>query len=378
MSNQRYLEKYILEDLKEKMVFLGGPRQVGKTTLSLHFLEGGNENHPAYLNWDVTTVKRTLLAGALPGGQDFLIFDEIHKYKNWRNLIKGFYDQYKSQKKFLITGSARLDHYRRGGDSLQGRYHYYRLHPFTLYEVNPNPRASDIEHLLEFGGFPEPFLKGEKRHWKRWQRERQSRIIQEDLINLEYVREVSQLDLLAETLPSKVGSPLSINNLRQDLSVAFETVDRWVSILENLYYCFRILPYGFPKLRVAKKEKKLYLWDWSLCNDPGARFENLVASHLLKYCHLLEDTEGDKVELRFLRDSAKREIDFVILKNNKPLFAVECKSGEENVSQNVSYFSKRTDIPYFYQVHLGSRDYELAEARVRVMPFITFCQQLKV
>ena len=167
--------------------------------------------------------------------------------------------------------------------------------------MNQSPTASDIEHLLEFGGFPEPFLKSEKRHWKRWQRERQSRIIQEDLINLEYVREVSQLDLLAETLSGKVGSPLSINNLRQDLSVAFETVERWVCILENLYYCFRILPYGIPKLRVAKKEKKLYLWDWSLYSDPGARFENLVASHLLKFCHFMEDTEGENIELRFLR-----------------------------------------------------------------------------
>ena len=378
MSYQRYLEKYILEDLKEKMVFLGGPRQVGKATLSLNCIDGANETHPAYLNWDLPMVRQALLAGALPGGQDFLILDEIHKYKNWRNLVKGFYDRYKSEKKFLITGSAKLDYYRRGGDSLQGRYHYYRLHPFTLYEVNKTPTASDMEHLLEFGGFPEPFIKSEKRHWKRWQRERQSRIIQEDLINLEYVREVSQLDLLTEMLPGRVGSKLSINNLRQDLSVAFETAERWVCILENLYYCFRVLPYGLPGFRVARKEKKLYLWDWSLCNNPGARFENLVASHLLKHCHLLEDTEGDTVELRFLRDSTKREIDFVVIKKNKPLFAVECKTGEKNLSKNISYFAKRTGIPYFYQVHSGTRDYELADVKARVMPFTTFCRKLNL
>jgi uncharacterized protein len=169
-----------------------------------------------------------------------LILDEVHKYKRWRNLVKGFYDRYKSRTQFLVTGSARLDHYRRGGDSLQGRYHYYRLHPLSLYELNDNPRPSDLGTLLRFGGFPEPFVKQETRHWKRWQRERTSRVIQEDLINLESVREISQLQLLAHMLPERVGCVLSIANLRQDLSVAFETADKWVGIFENLYYCFSV------------------------------------------------------------------------------------------------------------------------------------------
>ncbi|MBF0288634.1 MAG: ATP-binding protein [SAR324 cluster bacterium] len=360
------------------MVFLGGPRQVGKTILSLSLLDQADEEHPAYLNWDVVQTKRMLLNGKLPGGQELIIFDEIHKYKNWRNLLKGFYDQYKSKKKFMITGSARLDHYRKGGDSLQGRYHYHRLHPLSLYETNKMPNKQDVEYLLSFGGFPEPFLKGETRFQKRWQRERQSRIIQEDLINLEMVKDVSQLDLLAQVLPDRVGSPLSINSIKQDLSVAFETAERWIQILENLYHCFRILPFGPPKLRAAKKEKKLYMWDWSLCFEEGARFENLVASHLLKYCHFIEDTEGEQMELRFIRDHNKREIDFVVLKNNTPLFAVECKVGEKNISKHVSYFSARTNIPRFYQVHLGKQDYEVSDLRTRVLPFHTFCKILKI
>lgn len=294
------------------MVFLGGPRQVGKTTLALNLLGGGSENHPAYLSWDVVASRKTLLQGALPGGQSLVILDEIHKYKGWRNLVKGVYDSSKSQRRFLITGSARLDHYRRGGDSLQGRYHYHRLHPLSLYETSNNPTRSDADHLLQFGGFPEPFLKGNTRHWKRWQRERQSRVIQDDLIGLEHVKEVSQLDLLAHSLPDRVGSSLSVNNLRQDLSVAFETADRWINILENLYVCFRIRPHGLPRLRAVKKERKLYMWDWSLCEDPVARFENTVASHLLKYCHAREDSQGDRVELRFVRDSQGRELDFVV------------------------------------------------------------------
>ena len=377
---KRYLTEPIRTDLVEKMVFLGGPRQVGKTTLALSLIRGAEETHPAYLSWDVPESQRLLLAGGVPAEQPLIILDEIHKYKQWRNLVKGFYDRYKSRKQFLITGSARLDHYRRGGDSLQGRYHYYRLHPFTLYELNKTPQASDLDALLRFGGFPEPFLKQDTRHWRRWQRERQSRVIQEDLVSLEQVKEVSQLQLLATLLPDRVGSVLSIPNLRQDLSVAFETADRWVEIFENLYYCFRIMPYGLPHLRAVKKERKLYLWDWSLCQNEAARFENLVASHLLKYCHFNEDTQGDDMSLRFLRDSNGREIDFVVLRNNKPEFAVECKNGSRVLSSNIAYFSKRTAIPRFYQVHPNpdGQDSEWVEAKARLLPFLKLCEILKL
>lgn len=375
---ERYLKAAVVADLQEKMVFLGGPRQVGKTTLALSLLEGGSEEHPAYLNWDDTASRKALLQGALPAGENLVILDEIHKYKGWRNLVKGFYDLNKSKKRFLITGSARLDHYRRGGDSLQGRYHYHRLHPLSLYEVNPAPTRADLDQLLQFGGFPEPFLKANARHWKRWQRERQSRVIQEDLMSLEHVKEVSQLDLLASVLPERVGSPLSLNNLREVLSVAFETADRWVTILENLYFCFRIQPYGLPKLRAARKEQKLYMWDWSLCEDASARFENLVASNLLKHCHRIEDGEGDRMELKFVRDSQGRELDFVVVRNQKPEFAVECKTGERDLSRNISYFAERTKIPQFYQVHMGQRDQEIAKFRARVLPITALARLLAV
>jgi len=374
----RYLTAAISDDLREKMVFLGGPRQVGKTTLALSLLKNGSEQHPAYLNWDNADARKTLLQGGLPGGEKLVILDEIHKYKGWRNLVKGFYDTNKSSRRFLITGSARLDHYRRGGDSLQGRYYYHRLHPLSLYEINPQPTSADLEHLLQFGGFPEPFMKGNARHWKRWQRGHQSRIIQEDLINLEHVKEVSQLDLLSQVLPERVGALLSVNNLREDLSVAFETADRWITILENLYFCFRIQPHGLPKLRAATKERKLYMWDWSVCVNPAARFENLVASNLLKYCHQEEDREGDRMELRFVRDSQGRELDFVVVRNNKPEFAVECKMGEQQLSRNISYFAQRTAIPRFYQVHIGKKDYEIAEFKAHVLPFTTMAGVLKV
>ena len=172
------------------------------------------------------------------------VLDEIHKFPRWRNLVKGFYDTEGDRVSFLVTGSARLDHYRKGGDSLQGRYHYYRLHPVTLGELGADATSDDLEQLMQFGGFPEPLFAGDVRTWRRWQRERVSRVVYEDLRDLENVREVAMVELLVEALPERVGSPLSVQSLREDLQVAHETVERWLRVLENLYTCFRIPPFG--------------------------------------------------------------------------------------------------------------------------------------
>ena len=372
----RYLVEPIEDDLQRKMVFLGGPRQVGKTTLALALLRADNTRHPAYLNWDSPQVRPRLLRGELPSGEKRLVLDEIHKFPRWRNLVKGFYDTEGDRVSFLITGSARLDHYRKGGDSLQGRYHYYRLHPLSLGELAANPSPADLDALMQFGGFPEPFLAGDTRMWRRWQRERQSRVLYEDLRDLENVRHVALVELLVEALPHRVGSPLSIRSLSEDLQVAHETVARWLGILENLFVCFRIPPFGAPRIRAVKKEAKLYLWDWSQTPGKGERFENLVACHLLKYCHLLEDTQGYRMELRFVRDTDRREIDFVVIRDNEPLFAVECKSGDKSPNRAIEYFRQRTSIKNFYQVHLGERDY--VSSGTRILPFRTFCSELKL
>lgn len=372
---KRYLDAPIQQDLQRKMVFVGGPRQVGKTTLALSILKG-DETHPAYMNWDYLEDKQDILRGALPSNQPLVVFDEIHKFKHWRNLIKGLYDKRKSRTSFLITGSARLDYYRKGGDSLQGRYHYHRLHPLSLLEINPRPTPADLKTLLAFGGFPEPFLGQSETQWKRWQRERLTRVIREDLISLEQVKEISQLEILAILLQEKVGSMLSLNSLREDLSVSHEAIDRWIKIFENLYYCFLLPPFVVDKIKALKKARKLFLWDWSLCRTDGARFGNLVASNLLKYCHYRQDTLGEETELCYLRDKNKREVDFVVLQNRRPLFAVECKSGDRSVSKHIGYFAARTEIPIFYQVHNGTRDYEMAERRTRVMPFTSFAAEV--
>jgi len=374
----RYLKSVVKTDLTEKMVFIGGPRQVGKTVFALSFLENADETHPAYLNWDNQKSRAALLRGELPGKQKLIILDEIHKFARWRNLVKGFFDTNRSNVSFLITGSARLDLYRRGGDSLQGRYHYHRLHPLSPSELSSSPNQNDIKLLLKFSGFPEPFLKGDERFWRRWQREVASRVIYEDIRDLENVREISLIELLLDELPNRVGSPLSIKNLKEIMQVAHDSIERWISILERMYVCFRISPFGAPRIRAVKKEQKLYMLDWSRVSTDGERFENFVACQLLKYCHFLEDTEGYRTELRFLRDTDKREIDFVVVQDRKPLFAVECKTGERQINKAAYYFRERTNIPKFYQVHLGQKDFGSAENSVRVLPFQRFCTELNL
>jgi len=374
----RYLKSVVKTDLTEKMVFIGGPRQVGKTVFALSFLENADETHPAYLNWDNQKSRAALLRGELPGKQKLIILDEIHKFARWRNLVKGFFDTNRSNVSFLITGAARLDLYRRGGDSLQGRYHYHRLHPLSPSELSSSPNQNDIKLLLKFSGFPEPFLKGDERFWRRWQREVASRVIYEDIRDLENVREISLIELLLDELPNRVGSPLSIKNLKEIMQVAHDSIERWISILERMYVCFRISPFGAPRIRAVKKEQKLYMLDWSRVSTDGERFENFVACQLLKYCHFLEDTEGYRTELRFLRDTDKREIDFVVVQDRKPLFAVECKTGERQINKAAYYFRERTNIPKFYQVHLGQKDFGSAENSVRVLPFQGFCTELNL
>jgi predicted AAA+ superfamily ATPase len=287
---------------------------------------------------------------------------------------KGIYDTEKSRRRIVVTGSARLDHYRKGGDSLANRYRYFRLHPFSPRELSARPTQRDVDALLRFGGFPEPLFRQDEREHRIWQRDRLSRVVRDDLRDLEHVREVSLLEHLVELLPARVGSPLSIRSLREDLAVDHKTVERWLTILENLYLCFRIPPFGGPRIRAVKKEQKLYLWDWAMVPDEGARFENLVASQLLKYCHFVEDTEGHAMELRFLRDTDKREVDFVVLRDRAPLFAVECKTGERAISPAIRYFAERTDIPRFFQVHLGDRHFETGPTTV--LPFRRFCLDL--
>jgi predicted AAA+ superfamily ATPase len=365
----------VRDSLDEKIVLLSGPRQTGKTTLALSLLSPPTKSNPAYLNWDVGTDRSMIRKAELPPNAPLVVLDEIHKYKNWRELLKGLYDKRVPELSVLVTGSARLDHYRKGGDSLFGRHVSYRLHPFSLGELRGE--SAELKTLLEFGGFPEPFIKQNALFSRLWRRSRNTLIVKEDLRDLERVHEISLIEALMELLPPRVGSPLSVKSLREDLDTSHHSVERWLKILENLYYCFRIPPFGSPHVRAVKKEQKLYLWDWSEITEQGTRFENLVACQLLKFIHLREDTEGYRMELRYLRDTDKREMDFVVLQEGKPLFAVEAKFNDENLSPALPYFAHRTTIPFIYQVHCGKRDYQ-PQSRIRVCPFTVFCREIKM
>jgi uncharacterized protein len=363
---RRYLEKRILEDLKSRMVFISGPRQVGKTTLAKQI---GMEFFPdkyEYLNWDNRQDRRSMLGGAFEAEKKLLIFDEIHKYKNWKNYLKGEYDKYKERFKMLITGSARLDIYRKGGDSLLGRYHSYRLHPFSLPELlNKQAKSTPFTELtfldekvkprelfgrlFTFGGFPEVFVKQNDKELRRWHNERTDTLIKTDIRDIENLRDISSLQVLIELLPKKVGSIFSVNSLREDLGVTHKTLSLWVDILEKFYYHFRIYPFQSTLIKSLRKEPKLYLWDWSELKDEDIRLENMVASHLLKFCHFLFDAEGYKIQLNYLRDKEQRETDFLVSLENKPWFCVEVKNAFREIPVSLKYFDARLKIPFSYE-----------------------------
>jgi predicted AAA+ superfamily ATPase len=359
---ERYLLSSVQEDLQRKMVFLGGARQVGKTTLARCLLHGG----PGYLNWDAAGDRAQILARELPVS-DLWVFDELHKYRAWRGYLKGLYDRRAEGQRILVTGSARLDLYRHGGDSLQGRYHYLRLHPLSAAELSA--RSSEpLEALLALGPFPEPFLSGSARLARRWSREYRTRLVREDVRDLERILELDKLELLSARLPELVSSPLSVNALREDLEVAFKSVERWITVLERLYAVFRIAPFGTPKLRAVKKARKHYHFDYSQVPDEAARFENLVASHLLKWVHREEDVEGRDLELRYFRDVDGREVDFVVLERRRPILFVECKLTSGPLDSGLRYLVERFPRVPAWQIALrGDRDAKTPEG-VRLAP----------
>jgi predicted AAA+ superfamily ATPase len=389
---KRYLEKYILEDLKDKMVFISGPRQVGKTTLARQIGENFFRNKYEYLNWDNRKDRKIILSGTFPADKELFIFDEIHKYRNWKNYLKGEYDKYKEKFHILVTGSARLDIYRKGGDSLLGRYRSHRLHPLSLHELSgkeesPNPfmelvfsnggkgQKEIFNALFKFGGFPEVFIKQSEKTLRRWHNERADRLIKEDIRDIENVRDISALQLLVEILPQKAGNLFSLNSLREDLNVTHKTVSLWVDILERFYYQFRIYPFQSNVIKSLRKEPKLYLWDYSEINDENVRFENMIASHLLKFCHFLFDVEGYKAQLHYLRDKEQREVDFLISVGNRPWFCVETKSSFRDVPISLKYLGAKLKIPFVYEV-VKEENVDLIKDNIRIMSASKFLSAL--
>jgi len=322
-----------------------------------------------------TKDREKILLERFPAGAGYLVLDEIHKYSRWRQVVKGLYDKRGKELQILVTGSASLDHYRRGGDSLQGRYHFYRLFPLSCAELG-SPSLSTLTDLLTYGGFPEPFMLQSEKESRRWSREFRTRVVREDLADIENVQDVSLIEKLLLRMPDLVGSPLSINALREDLQVSHQSVSRWIAMLENLYAVFRIYPFGAPKLRAVKKEAKHYHLDWTLIKDAGARFENLVACHLLKWCFYLQDAEGRDLEVRYFRDIDKREVDFVITEDDKPIHFVEAKISGKSLSPSLRYLKTRFPSARATQVSLETTEDLVTKEDIRISPAHVFLCEL--
>ncbi len=344
------------------MVFVAGPRQVGKTTLALG-LPGARAG---YLNWDVGADRERILRNELPPGRMW-VFDEIHKYRRWRNHLKGLYDSRPPDQRILVTGSGRLDLYRFGGDSLQGRYHLLRLHPFSAGELGLSTPA-ELADLLWLGGFPEPYLGGSEIEARRWSRDYRTLLVREEIAALERIQDLGHLELLMLRLPELVGSPLSINALREDLQVSHKTVAAWLAALERLYAVFRLSPFGAPRIRAVKKEQKHYHLDWSIVPRDAARFENLVACHLLKWVHFEQDAGGRDLELHYFRDIEGREVDFVVAEGRQAKLLVECKWTDDAIDRNLRYLKARFPRADAWQISaIGNKDY-LSPGGIRVAP----------
>lgn len=363
----------LLEDHLAKnrqMILLSGPRQVGKTTLARAVLP-----EAAYLNFDITGDAMKIMGGVekiaevlaldVPAKRArSVIFDELHKYANWKHFLKGFFDRYEKDLKIVATGSARMDVYRRGGDSLMGRSFSYRVHPLSIGELasaecdleamfqKPKDVSRvEIARLMQFGGFPEPFLDGSRRFYTRWQNSRLDKIFNEDLRDLSRVQDLRGVKMLAELLRARVSGEINHASLGRDLGVSIDTVKNWIGLLESVYFCYSVRPYFRNVANSIRKKPKIYLWDWSLIADKGARNENFVASHLLKSVDWWTDSGLGRFELCYIRDKQQHEVDFVVTKDGEPLMLVEVKSSlDEPLSPNLRAFAEKLKVKYAFQV----------------------------
>lgn len=372
MLHSRYLDLLIRQDAfqKGKMAFVMGPRQCGKTTLSKQILKQMGQPD-FYFTWDDDEFRQLWLQSptafikkiGFPLHQKrVLVLDELHKHDRWKSALKGVYDLFQEKINFLVTGSARLDFFRKSGESLQGRYFPYRLHPFSLAEVNrikkpprndwfeDNTNTFALLDLLELGGFPEPLLRSSKLEAQRWRRLHRQRMIREDLRDLKWVKDLQTIENLALLLETTVGSTLSYRSLQEDLQVAFGTIQDWIHLLESVYYCFRLKPYTRAIRRSLKKEPKLFLFDWAAVQKRSARLENLIACHLLKACHFWTDSAQGEFDLFYIRDKEKREVDFLITENGAPYAMIEVKSGEENISPSLYYYTNLLKPRFSFQL----------------------------
>lgn len=330
------------------MVFITGPRQVGKTYLAKQVM--GQFHKPQYLNFDNIEDRRIISEQSWLQDSDLLVFDEIHKMKNWKNYLKGVYDSKNINQSILVTGSARLDTFRQSGDSLAGRYFHHRLNPISVKELKDITEPYNAINLLnKFGGFPEPLIQSLNLSEKeaevesaRWKKQYYTDLIREDIFEFSRITELNVMKTLLEMLRTRVGSPLSFNSIAQDIQVSPHTIKKYIDILDSLYVVFQIRPFHKNIARSILKEPKIYFYDSSYIKaDERIVLENTTAVSILKHTQFLQDTFGEEVQLQYLKTKDGKEIDFVISKDDVPKQFLEVKLSNKQISPSLKYFAKR-------------------------------------
>ncbi len=376
-----------LNEYKDKMRFIAGPRQSGKTTLALNLLKQLHQNK-LYFNWDRREIKERYYKNTyfyndeiykITGSkQKWVCFDEIHKMPKWKDILKDIYDTEKDKIKFIITGSARLDLFRKSGDSLTGRYYLFHLFPLSLIELinKKNKKAifstyninasdfienvlstplyyqSDMDRLMKYTGFPEPLIESNDNILNMWRNNYLDTVIKEDLRELSALKKIENTAKLIAILPERIGSPLSVNSLINDIQASYPAIKNYLYTLELVYLIFKITPYSKRIIKSITKEQKYYLFDWTRIDEPSIRFENYIAFELFNFVTLLKDHGYGNFELHFVRNRNGEETDFLITLNNNPWILFEVKLNKTDVaSHNIRHSKELGDIPLIQLIY---------------------------
>jgi predicted AAA+ superfamily ATPase len=369
---ERLLYETIWKDVIvfQKMIFISGPRQTGKTTFTKMLAE--NIINSLYINWDIIDNKKKISQNPYfyeeinrkDNSLPLIIFDELHKYSKWKNYLKGVYDRDKSNYHFIVSGSGRLDIYQKGGDSLAGRFLSMHIWPFTLAEIfgknkdadefiknpleldNASPKSNEIwKTLSHTSGFPDPYLKNDTKFYNRWSETYHRQLLREDIRDISGIKNIDLAEILFSLIPGRIGSPISFASLAEDVKVSSDTIKNWLEVFERTYLLFRIDCYKEKLARAIQKEKKIYLFDFARIQDEGAKFENMVAVELLRLVSGLNDRGYGVFDLNYIRTRDKEEVDFVLLKNRKPFLLIETKLSDDTVSKHLIKFQNILHVP---------------------------------